>query len=97
MGLGAGRTEGKTLRGLVGTVEQVDPQRWEIQRKGIKGRGFLRIGEILLGNKVHWRALGAGVGFPRNFRAPGVIAWCLEASRKENALGGLRSSGIWRF
>ena len=43
-GVGGGRTEGKTLGGWVGTVEQVDPQRWEIQRKGIKGRGFLRIG-----------------------------------------------------
>lgn len=30
--VGGGRTEGKTLRGLVGTVVQVDPQRWEIQR-----------------------------------------------------------------
>lgn len=68
--------------------------------KGIKGRSFLRIGEILLGNKVHWRDVGAEVGFSRNFRAPGVVAWCLEAFRKENALRGhqgLRSSGIWMF
>ena len=69
-------------------------------KKGYQREGFLKDWGILLGNKVRWRALGAGVGFPRNFRAPGVIAWCLEASRKENALGGhqgLRSSGIWRF
>lgn len=95
--VGGGRTR-ENLEGLGGdsctggSPEMGNP-------KGIKGRSFLRIGEILLGDKVCWRDVGAEVGFSRNFRAPGVVAWCLEAFRKENALRGhqgLRSSGIWR-
>lgn len=41
---------------------QVDPQRWEIQR--VSREEFLKDWGNLLGNKVHWRDVGAEVGFP---------------------------------
>lgn len=97
-GVGWGGGEGKSLGSWVGAVEEVDLQRWEIHRKGLKGRGFLRIWEILMGNKVCLRALVPGVGFSRNFRAPGGVAWCSgELPERKMHSEGTRSGGLQGF
>lgn len=45
-----GGGEGKSLWDLVMAFEEVDLQKWEIHERGFKGRGFLRIWDVLLGN-----------------------------------------------
>lgn len=69
-------------------------------KKGYQREGFLKDWVNFAGEQGALERSGARKAFSRNLRAPGVVAWCLGASRKENALGGhhgLRSSGIWRF
>lgn len=56
--------EGESL-GWVVAFEEVDIQKWEFCVRGLKGRHFLRIWEILIGNNVCLRELGPGVGFPQ--------------------------------
>lgn len=53
---------GESLAWVV-AFEEVDLQKWEIYVRGLKGRSFLRIWEILMGNNVCFRELGPGVGF----------------------------------
>ncbi|KAB1252492.1 hypothetical protein Cadr_000003406 [Camelus dromedarius] len=45
-------------------------------------------GRGVKGNPCGAGDLGRGVGFSRDFRAPGGVAWCLGAPRKENTLWG---------
>lgn len=83
--------------------EEVDPQKQEIHGRGLKGRDFLRIWDILMGNKVclsrvfqefqGWRRGRSGVGA----RTGCLVFGSFQEGKRTLEVQEWRSSGIWRF